>query len=134
MPWKIFKRAEKDPEPVKEKTANLKDICEKYGRPDLYKPLFNTLSGDPKWFLTQTRPLSPFYQGCINLFKKQPEEARKNFEKTLEDPAYKSHYKPHVEKILGNFDVVEKIAIDWWTQRGLYNETKKEEQEPKPKP
>jgi len=122
--WKWGKKKEeklKEPE-VEAPKSKLLIICERYKRPDLYDSLSHTLLCDPRKRMSDSKIIS-VDMGSISLYNKEYEKARESFKKAMdENPELYVH---NVKPIIDSFEDVIKIAIDWWTEEGMYAEVSK---------
>lgn len=133
MPWKLtiprkfWERGKgekkKEPQVKTPEKSKLLIICEQYKRPDLYEPLLWTLLCHPRQRMLDSKIISKDL-GSISLYNKKYAEAKEYFQTAMEEDP---RYIPRIKPILDNFDIVAKIAIDWWTEEGMYKEVQKNE-------
>jgi uncharacterized protein HemY len=115
--WKKEKKEEEKKLATQTKST-LENICKKYGKSELYSSLSRILPLDPRK-LSTVKDVPPFYLGSLRLYEGNYGEARKCFEKAMEDPQF-AHLMPYLKQILENLDIVAKIAREWWKEEGVY--------------
>jgi tetratricopeptide (TPR) repeat protein len=125
------KKQEETPKPIiVDERKTLEKVCEDLGRKDLYEPLSNILSCDP-------RKLEPIYEKLKEkikkgelissldslhfanslFYKEEYDQAKEYFEKAYLGIENKRKY---ISLVLNNFEDVKKIAKEWWERNGIY--------------
>jgi nucleotide-binding universal stress UspA family protein len=122
---KVLKRRNTLVEKVPSKnSSSLRQACNEFGRQDLYKPLSWVLNLNIKWLdmnlqllLKKERYVTA---ACVMLYDSKSERARQYFEKALRSSKAGSTRYRRLTTVLGNLDVVEKIARRSWELDGKY--------------
>ena len=121
--WKQDKRMKEKPK--KEDPSKLCRMCEKHGRPDLHKPLYDTIPLDPSKlkmeqhlsFIEEKKNLDVNYRivGFLTLYDKGLDEEKKlsvakdYFKKSVEISPF-----PQLTIVLNNLEDAYKILWDVW--------------------
>jgi len=119
----------------KEKKSDLKEICEKHGKPELYEPLYHTMCLNPEEYVKNVFDEAPvcefLMRGSMLLYKTKDtteEEKRVLLEGAKGCFAYGAKFskerelKTYMRKVAKDIEAATDILVECWVTDGKYKE------------